>query len=220
MMRKGFGKVGLLTVCALAAVAISGCTPKYTKLYQRPTTAAPSTPYKAGGLPKLLGIGIVVNPFEHPFGYQEEKLGGASFKVIVETNVVTPKQQTYDIAMMRLAELGQINGFQKFRVTNVAGGKICRDNVGVPRNIVVMFAQYGNGDDAVGPEDEELTKAVRKATRRTSQMMLMPVGKEYKVAAVTAELGEKLRNPDAAPESTEQRISAWEDFRAQCWGKS
>ena len=50
--------------------------------------------------------------------------------------------------------------------------------------------------------------------------MLMPVGKEYKVADVTADLGEKLKNPDASPDSTEKRILAWEDFKTQCWGKS
>tara|TARA_R110000868_G_scaffold75626_5_gene218040 strand:- start:2814 stop:3470 length:657 start_codon:yes stop_codon:yes gene_type:complete len=212
-------RVGLIVSFALVTTGLVGCSARYTERYERPQTAVASTPYQAGGLPKFLGVGIVVNPFEHPFGYQEEKLGDASYKVTVETNTVTPPHQTFDFTLMRSAELGKIGGFDKFRVSYLAAAGVCRDNVGVQRNVAVMFVQYGRGDGPVGQDDEELRKAATRAMKQKSQITWRPVMTEYKVGDVMSRLEEKVKNPDAGPNSTQERITAGENFKTRCWGK-
>lgn len=209
--------LSVVAAVIVGTLVMTGCTPRYSQSPTQREAATAPTPYQPGGLPKLLGVGVVVNPFEYPHGYQEEKLGAASYKVIAEANVFTTGEQATNIMLMRAAELGQQNGFDKFRMSYISVGGICRDNTGFQRKVAAGLFQYGRGDGPVGADDRELTREAERANARRSIVPARLVNKEFKVADVIRDLESKVRNPVA---SDEERTATAKKFQTDCWGPS
>ena len=206
----------VLAVLFAVSLGLVGCVhPKVPSAAKVGASSEP-TPYQEGGYPSILGVRTVLNPFEYPYGYSEDELGDASYLILSATNIYTSAKQTMDIATLRAAELGRENGYDKFRVSYASAGYMCRDSSGFPHHVAAELVQYGRGDGSVGPDDPELIKRAERANNRRSMIRAVPINREYVVADVIRELGDKVRNPVA---DYSERDAAAQKFQTRCWGK-